>query len=947
MLSRLSAIHRNTPKLAVAEPRGLAVRSVDYYRAAVDEPCERWINHTVYDPAGRAVAQRDPRLFQEAMAPANLSTIHSLSGTALCTVSVDAGLRLSLFGQAGQPVHTWDGRGSQRWMLYDHQRRLTALFEHAANGEAVCAERLTYAANAPAFADHNQCGRLIRHDEPAGTLLFSTFGLSGGLLEQTRHFLRSLASPDWPEPVSERDTALEPGPGATTRSHFNPLGEAVEQTDAQGNRQFFSHTVAGQLREVRLQLQNDTAPKTLVSAIQYNAHGQTAREVAGNSVITTLEYAEEDARLSRLHARRGNDVLQDSRYGYDPKGNVLRIEDAAVPVRYFANQRIDPVNLYAYDSLDQLNCAKGWEAGGANKGPQFSSFDDPAPRGNYRQTYRYDLGGNLLELTHEGPQNHAHRLVAAPSSNCCLPVVEGVEPGEEDFRRGFDANGNLLKLKPGQTLSWDLRNQLCEVRPVERDGAPNDSERYVYGADGMRVRKVRSTQTNARTVIAEVRYLPNLELRTRSGTGEVLHVITVQAGRSSVQVLHWETAPPKGSANDQYRFCLGDHLGSCTLELDNDGDAISQERYHPFGTTAWFAGRGEVEASRKTIRYSGKERDATGLYCYGFRYYVAWLQRWLNPDPAGDIDGLNFYAMLMSNPVNHTDRFGLSGGDADSPAGNTSRYGPSSEKWRIAISNLRSTLFSETRPTALVHPMLGSKRDVRTATEVLSDPSRITDRSHQFRGVKYFSAEERKSYVVSVRNKRLHTADGLLLTSSAEGTLRGRTITRETRSTTSAANWKTTQMAYVLGWNPDSPNEKQLLIFQHKVNEFHHSSGFSGGRVLDAGMMTIYKGKIAFIENKSGHYKPHMEQKMHTLKFLKQSGVDLSSTFVSERIPMGHAVPGDPKSPLVADFEYSDVYRADDFYKKRGEGEVSRAPDFDPDDPKHFQYQTQVYWPGV
>ena len=113
--------------------------------------------------------------------------------------------------------------------------------------------------------------------------------------------------------------------------------------------------------------------------------------------------------------------------------------------------------------------ATGWEAGGANKGPQFSSFDDPAPRANYRQTYRYDAGGNLLELTHEGPQSHGHRLVAEAHSNRCLPVRDGVEPGEEDFRNGFDANGNLLKLQPGQTLSWDLRNQLREVRPVERD----------------------------------------------------------------------------------------------------------------------------------------------------------------------------------------------------------------------------------------------------------------------------------------------------------------------------------------------------------------------------------------------------------------------------------------------------------------------------------------------
>ncbi|KPU61878.1 RHS repeat-associated core domain protein [Pseudomonas fluorescens] len=573
----------------------------------------------------------------------------------MSTNSVDAGWRVALLGEAGQSVHVWDSRGSQRWMRYDTQQRPLSVFEQAVDEDEVCTERLSYGASDQASVEHNQCGQLIRHDDPAGTQRFTEFGLHGAGLEQTRHFLQTLSLPDWPESVADRELLLEPGEGATSRSHFNALGEASQQTDAKGHRQVFHQTLDGKLREVGLQLNGTSTPKTLVSAIDYNAHGQTEREVAGNGVITTLEYNVADGRLTRLQALRGNAALQDLRYAYDPVGNVLSIEDAALPIRHFANQRIEPVNRYAYDSLSQLIEATGWEAGGPNKGPQFSPLDDPVPRANYRQTYHYDAGGNLLELTHEGPQSHGHRLVAAAHSNRCLPVLEGVEPGEEDFRRGFDGNGNLLNLQPGQALAWDPRNQLCEVRPVERDSGIDDRERYVYGADGMRLRKVRETRSNARTLLAETRYLPNLELRNHSGTGEVLQVISVQAGRSSVQVLHWESEPPDGMGNDQYRYHLTDHLGSSTLELDCDGEVISQERYHPYGTTAWFAGRGEVEASYRTVRYSGKERDATGLYYYGFRYYRAEWHRWLSPDPAGDVDGLNFYCMVQSNPVSFKD----------------------------------------------------------------------------------------------------------------------------------------------------------------------------------------------------------------------------------------------------------------------------------------------------
>ena len=152
--------------------------------------------------------------------------------------------------------------------------------------------------------------------------------------------------------------------------------------------------------------------------------------------------------------------------------------------------RIYHVRVYAYLAIDGtwLDNVTNPTGGGIAGGPLWSPFNDPAAVTRYTQTYRYDRAGNLLELTHEGAQKHGHRLLAAAQSNRCLPVLNDVEPDEEDFRNGFDANGNLLALQPGQSLHWDLRNQLREVRPVERDNAADDSEQYRYGADGMRLR---------------------------------------------------------------------------------------------------------------------------------------------------------------------------------------------------------------------------------------------------------------------------------------------------------------------------------------------------------------------------------------------------------------------------------------------------------------------------
>jgi len=151
--------------------------------------------------------------------------------------------------------------------------------------------------------------------------------------------------------------------------------------------------------------------------------------------------------------------------------------------------------------------------------------------------------------------------------------------------------------------------------------------------------------------------LPGVEIRT--SPDETLNVISVQSGRCTVQILHWERGSSPDGVRYQLRYCLADYQESSTLELDQDARIISQESYYPYGGTAWWAGRDKVEASYKTIRYSGQERDATGLYYYGFRYYIPWRQRWLSADPAGSIDGLNLFRMVRSNPVSYSDPNGL------------------------------------------------------------------------------------------------------------------------------------------------------------------------------------------------------------------------------------------------------------------------------------------------
>lgn len=643
-------IHRNTPTLAVNDPRGLAILNVNYWRADAALASEPRIERTLRDVAGRVVKQWDARLWAlqviDPQVPASLTTTHALNDIALRSDSSDAGVQVRLPGLAGQTLFNWDSRGTCREIAYDDLLRPVAAFEEGTGVPRRCAERFAY--GRPGFGEalRNQLGQLIRHDDPAGSVLFEQFAITGQCCENTRHFVLESVVPDWPDADVERKVPLE-SEGATTQWRFSPQGSVLEQVDAAGHRQVFALTHDGRLRGVDLRLRYQTSDHPVVSDIRYNAEGQVTQELAGNGVLTTLSYRPEDGRLLMRHAQdqEGN-VWQDLLYAYDPMGNVLSIEDQALPVRWFANQRIEPVSRYRYDSLCQLTHATGWEAGAAGGGPTAVA--------NYSQSYRYDAAGNLLELSHVGPQSPGHQLQAARYSNRCLPWHDGKPPSESQIAEAFDARGNLLLLDQGRRLQWNLRNQLNSVVLVLRVSGADDCENYLYDGAGQRVLKTRSARTAARSLLAQVRYLPALELRTDTGTGESLQVLTVQTGLNTVRVLHWQSPPPTG-LNNLYRYNFNDHLGSISVELDADARLISREHFYPFGATAWAK---EPDVSYKTARYSGKERDATGLYYFGFRYYVPWLQRWLNTDPGGVIDGHNRYRAMRNNPVTYRDSDG-------------------------------------------------------------------------------------------------------------------------------------------------------------------------------------------------------------------------------------------------------------------------------------------------
>lgn len=612
-----------TPEVVAWDGRGLAVRQIAYLRKAADAAIEPLITRQYYNVIGAEIEKWDARLFGAKARP-NLATVSSLNGQPLKIDSVDAGWRLTLPGLAGEPLQRWDQRGSHWHMNFDQQLRVVAVEE---NGEPDV--NVFIYADASAKAQFNQRGQLLEQKDRAGSLLTDSFSLTGPPLCETRTF--------------------QDGEAFTSAQVFSPLGALLEQTDAGGHQRRSRYGLAGHLKKTELLISGTPDWQEVLQDAQYNANDQIIEQLAGNRVLSQWTYDPADGRLHTQSSHKdAYTVLQNLEYFYDRVGNITRIKDHAFQPRHFANQLIDGHRDFTYDSLYRLTSATGYDDAPPPDIPGLPQPGDPNNRLNYTQTYQYDRSGNLTKLCHvRAGNNFTQQMRIDPQSNRGVRWKQG--DAEPDFDKLFDTHGNQQALQPGQSMSWNARDQLLKVTLLPRTNGRNDAEGYGYSR-GMRVFKRYETFTATTEHFQQVRYLPGLEIRTRDN-GEELHIISL----GNARCLHWLAKKPDDIDNDQLRYSLQDHLGSCVIELDQQARRVSEEGYYPFGATAWMTAPSGTEVSYRFIRYSGKEMDVSGLYYYGARYYAPWLQRWVSADPAGDVDGLNLYAFVGNDPIGHVD----------------------------------------------------------------------------------------------------------------------------------------------------------------------------------------------------------------------------------------------------------------------------------------------------
>ena len=560
--------------------------------------------------------------------------------------------------------------------------------------------------------ERNLRGQVYQHYDSRGLVTNQDFDFKGNLREVTRQLISDYKAAiiDWAE--SSAISVLE-SEVFTSSTEYDALNRPtslitpyiINQIPPSEIKPTYNEANLLEKIDVRLRDANDWTP--FARNINYNAKGQReliqyATKEQNNyldGLQTEYQYDPQTFRLSQLKTTRTTDnkTLQNLHYTYDPVGNITAIRDDAQQTIYFNGEVVSPHSEYIYDALYRLIEAKGREHIGQNSHNQpqhhpelkpHYDFNDITRRNlahphngqamrNYTQKYEYDSVGNIMAMIHQAGVNGWQRDYEYAADSNRLLRTSLPSSGNSSLPQwgnySYDTHGNMTKMPHLNLMQWDYKDRLrATAKQVVNTGGTPEITYYVYDASGERVRKVTERQTAAGetpTRKNERIYLGWFEIyRQYGGDGstvklerETLHIMDDQQRIALVETKTIDTENTSATPllTPMIRYQLGNHLGSVSLELDAAGAVISYEEYHPYGTTAYQAGRNTAEVGLKRYRYTGKERDEeTGLAYHGARYYSPWLGRWIAVDPLGLVDGGNFYHYTKDNPLKFKDLTG-------------------------------------------------------------------------------------------------------------------------------------------------------------------------------------------------------------------------------------------------------------------------------------------------
>ncbi|MEM7368744.1 MAG: DUF6443 domain-containing protein [Bacteroidota bacterium] len=429
--------------------------------------------------------------------------------------------------------------------------------------------------------------------------------------------------------------------------HFGRLIRTTQQTDENPEEVLaeLRYNVLGQLEEKDLLTTSGTALQSI--DYLYNVRGWMTDINKVDPVVhpTPVLAADNDLFSMRLHYNTSVDGTPVSNFN----GSITGVEWQ----NGFQSQISS--NTYTYDRMYRLLTAD-YQV----KTPASGGWTDPAS--DFNSSYSYDLNGNLMSLTRQGPnaQNLIDDLTynyGTIKSNQLVSVTDAAvpTPGLIEFVDGnsgtdyeYDENGNLIKdLNKGNEMQY---NHLNKVREVSITSGPDDGGTltYLYGADGNKLRQI---MERADGTIESRDYIQGFQYITNSN-GTQLEFITHTEGR----------LVPDGSGGYEYQVHLTDHQGNVRAvvgrDANGDADLLETKDYYAFGMEMATEGATNTTPQNR-FTYNGKELISEfGIRWadYGARWYDASIGRWNGVDAFAErYTNKSPYTYVLNNPISLVD----------------------------------------------------------------------------------------------------------------------------------------------------------------------------------------------------------------------------------------------------------------------------------------------------
>jgi RHS repeat-associated protein len=686
----LTARHASTPATLHFDSVGRCVYAVADYGAG-----KRAGTRTRTDLTGRFTTVFD------ALEREVSSGFVAMAGPILAS-SAEKGRRWIFRDVLGALVALWDEHGREARTDYDALHRPISEFAREAGGPELLVQHIVYGDQHPTGAALRLLGAMHLLFDQAGMVRIPEADFKGNPKRAERILARDYQHTlDWTAVAHQTFSnieltaklQLEASEVFATAAEYDALNRPTRVTLADGTVLLPAYNRAGFLSTLQAQIRGQGGFTDFLKDQDYDAKGQRQFAQHGNDVVTRYFRDPKTFRLTSfvthpLGANPDTQAVQHVTYTYDPSGNITQMRDRAQQTRYFNNAAVDAESLYEYDAIYQLVHATGRELAGAinNASRTGSDFDvfpqlphpnDAQALRTYTEDYDYDILGNIKTLRHRyKPQpgagsgwtrfyHYAYEDNAADRTNRLTTTSMPGDPDAGPYTGTLqhDAYGNVVQMPHVPVLVWNTWDQLKQVAL----GGGGDAY-YVYGAQGQRVRKVIDRSTTLRLDWIFLGAVMIFRRRRRDTNTVVFERSTVHISDNTGVIAQVDTKTRDTDNLDSanalntplVRYQHGNHLGSGLIETDADGEVLSAEEYHPFGTSAYRLAVPGFDLSLRRYRFTGQERDdETGFDYMGARYYAPWLGRWTSTDPGGFLDGANLFRYCRNNPVSLKDPTGL------------------------------------------------------------------------------------------------------------------------------------------------------------------------------------------------------------------------------------------------------------------------------------------------